>query len=182
MTYKAHFEKAYALMNQPIIEGNCGSLCDYHCCRPKGESGETLGMYLLPFEFEMMQAGHVTHVETHHKALYEMPPKIKKLYYMHCHEEEGCLRALRPIQCRTYPFEPHLQDDQFSLVIEKDQLHACPLLSDSSVWRSAFIEGIYEGWLILLEIPLIKYMVKMQSQERFEATNIFKQYSQDGWF
>lgn len=177
--YKEVFEKAYQLMNEPIISGNCGELCGYHCCRPSDEAEEKLGMYLLPLEYEYMQSEVVRDFEIHTSRLYEMPPKIKKLYYIHCHQDEGCLRDYRPIQCRTYPFEPHLENGVFSLVIEKDQLHACPLLEGFSSWRQEFIDGVYDGWLELIKAPIIRYHVNYYSTERVKAGNVLKKYSRE---
>lgn len=179
--YKAIFENAYAMMNEPIIEGNCGALCGYHCCRRTEPDGERLGMYLLPLEYEYMQVNKAKELEIHTNLIYDMPPRIKKRYYIYCHEEEGCLRDFRPIQCRTYPFEPHIENGEFSLVVEKNQIHACPLLSQPEIWRPAFIEGIYEGWLELLKIPIIKYFTLYFSQERVENANVLMQYTHEGW-
>lgn len=181
LDYKEVFEKAYHLMNQPVIDGNCGELCGYHCCRRQEKTGERLGMYLLPLEFEYMQSGKVDDYEVHSCLLYDMPPKIKKMYYIFCHEEEGCLRDLRPVQCRTYPFEPHIEAGALSLVIEKDQIHACPLLEMIPQWRSEFIDGIYQGWLELIKIPIIKYHILYFSKERSEMDNISSRYTGDGW-
>jgi hypothetical protein len=174
--YQAIFEKAYQLMDEAIIAGNCGELCGYHCCRRMDEDGKRLGMYLLPLEYEYMQQEVVTDYELHRQKQYDLPPKIKKAYYIFCHLAEGCLRDHRPIQCRTYPFEPHLENDEFSLVIEKDQLHACPLINGGPPWRQAFIDGIYKGWQELLKIPIIKYHVEYSSKERSAANNIMKRY------
>ncbi|MBF4693476.1 hypothetical protein [Fusibacter ferrireducens] len=179
--YQAIFNRAYQLMNEPIIEGNCGELCGYHCCRRQERTGERLGMYLLPLEFEYMQRGKAVDYEVHSCQIYDMPPKIKKLYYIFCHESEGCLRDLRPVQCRTYPFEPHLDENGFSLVIEKDQIHACPLLNRIPEWRQAFIEGVYKGWLELMKIPIIKYHILYFSLERNEMENINRRYTDRGW-
>ncbi len=179
--YKEIFEKAYELMNEPIIEGNCGALCGYHCCRRIDLTGERLGMYLLPLEYEYMQIDKGMDHEVHSYLEYDMPPKIKKRHYIYCHEEEGCLRTLRPIQCRTYPFEPHFENGEFSLVIEREQIHACPLHGMISEWRQAFIDGIYAGWLELMKVPIIKYNTLYFSMERTEMDNILKQYKQEGW-
>lgn len=181
LDYKEVFEKAYRLMNEPVISGNCGELCGYHCCRRQEKTGERLGMYLLPLEFEYMQSGKVDDFEVHSCLLYDMPPKIKKMYYIFCHEEEGCLRDLRPVQCRTYPFEPHIEAGELSLVIEREQIHACPLLEIIPQWRKEFIEGIYEGWLELIKIPIIKYHILYFSKERLEMDNISKRYTAQGW-
>ena len=50
--YRRIFQRAYELMDEPLIRGNCGEICKDACCHVIGESGETLGIYLLPFEFE----------------------------------------------------------------------------------------------------------------------------------
>lgn len=169
-------------MNTPVIEGNCGTLCNYHCCRKVDETGDRLGMYLLPLEYEYMQAGKVFDFEIHPSSLYEMPPRIRKLYYIYCHEKEGCLRDFRPIQCRTYPFEPHIMDNELYLVIEKEQIHHCPLLNDPHSWKPEFIEGVYRGWELLLEIPLIRYFIQYESNTRTSEDNFKKFYHpHKGW-
>lgn len=179
MEYKEIFEKAYELMDQPIVEGNCGELCDYHCCRSHGCDGNKLGMYLIPLEFELMQESSVKSYEIHPNTKYFMPPQIKKLYYIFCDEEEGCFRNLRPIQCRTYPFEPHIEDDELYLVIEEDQFHSCPLLSKKEIWRWEFVNGIYKGWELLIKIPKIKYYITELSKQRTESENISEKYNYD---
>ena len=179
--YQEIFEKAYELMDQPIIEDNCGELCGYHCCRRIDITGERLGMYLLPLEYEYMQIEKATEHEAHSYLLYDMPPKIKKRHYIYCHEKEGCLRELRPIQCRTFPFEPHIENGEFSLVIEREQIHACPLLGNIAEWRQEFIDGIWNGWLELMRIPIVKYNTLYFSIERIESDNILKQYKDGIW-
>ncbi len=164
--YQAIFEKAYQLMDEPIIAGNCGECCGYHCCRRIDADGKRLGMYLLPLEYEYMQAEVVTDYELHRHLQYDIPPKIKKAYYIYCHLAEGCLRDYRPIQCRTYPFEPHLENGEFAILIEKAQIHSCVLIERMPEWRQAFIDGVYQGWLELLKIPIIKYHIDYFSKER----------------
>ncbi|AFA47684.1 hypothetical protein [Acetobacterium woodii] len=178
--YQAIFKKAYQLMDEPIIAGNCGELCGYHCCRRIDTDGKRLGMYLLPLEYEYMQAEVVTDYDLHCQQQYKLPPKIKKSYYIYCHLAEGCLRDYRPIQCRTYPFEPHHENGEFSLVIEKEQMHSCVLLKCRSEWRQTFIDGVYQGWLELMKIPIIKYNINYFSKERIAANNIMIQYHAKG--
>lgn len=170
--YMQIFQRVYELMDEPLIQGNCGEMCNFNCCRTICESGEMLGIYLLPFEFEYMQNGKVVKYEIHNKMHYEIPAGIKKLYFISCNKENGCNRDFRPIQCRTYPFEPHLVNDILSLVIEKDQIHTCPLIGHSELWRKEFIQGVYEGWMLLLEIPVIKHYIKHLSELRQESNNI----------
>ena len=46
--YQAIFNKAYQLMDEALIAGNCGERCGYHCCRRIDVDGERLGiMYTL---------------------------------------------------------------------------------------------------------------------------------------
>lgn len=179
MDYKELFNKAYELMNEPIIDGNCGELCNFHCCRSNSNDKNRLGMYLLPYEFEAIQDNKDAKYEVHSSKKYEMPIKIKKLYYLFCDGAEGCLRDLRPIQCRTYPFEPHLEDGILYLVIEKNQIHNCPLLINKDLWRKEFIKGIYEGWKLLIEVPKIEHYIKEISKSRLLSDNISEKYSYD---
>ncbi len=179
--YLTIFKKAYTLMDEAVIDGNCGESCDYHCCRRFDDDGKRLGMYLLPLEYEYMQAKVATNYELHTHKLYNLPPKIKKSYYIYCHLESGCLRDYRPIQCRTYPFEPHLENGALSLVIEKEQIHDCPLITHRSEWRQAFIDGVYNGWLELIKIPIIQYHIKYYSKERVAMDNLMIHDPSDGF-
>lgn len=177
MTYENIYKAAYQLMNEPIIEGNCGELCNFHCCRSNTTNKDRLGMYLQPFEFEAIQSKEAFEYEVHSSIKYEMPTKIKKMYYIFCDGAQGCLRELRPIQCRTYPFEPHIENEALYLVIEKEQIHECPLLNQREKWRWAFVEGIYKGWQLLLEIPKVKHYIHELSKDRSENDNILVQYN-----
>jgi hypothetical protein len=177
MDYQAIFIEAYHLMDEAIIAGNCGELCGYHCCRRNDGDGKRLGIYLLPLEYEYMQCAVVTDYDLHSHLQYNIPPKIKKYYYIYCHLAKGCLRDHRPIQCRTYPFEPHLENGTFSLVIEKEQIHGCVLIERITEWRQAFIDGVFNGWLELMKIPIIKYNIEYFSKERIAANNIMTHYT-----
>lgn len=180
---KKIYDEAYALMDVPVISGNCGERCGFHCCRPYDENGDRFGMYLLPLEFEYMQCDTPADYEIHSAEFYDLPPRIKKRYYMYCHEEKGCLRELRPIQCRTYPFEPHLDKGELILVIEKTQIHECPLLNEYKQWQPSFIDGIYKGWELLLQIPLVRYWIQYVSDERSKNNNIkLTFHPHRGWF
>ena len=66
-------------------------------------------------------------------------------------------------------------------MIEKEQLHECSLIELIPEWRQAFVEGVYNGWLELMKIPIIKDNTEYFSKERIEANNIMKQYTANGW-
>lgn len=151
-------------MDEPIIDGNCGELCGYHCCR--GYDGdEDLGMYLLPLEYEMVQEKLKVPYERHTSKDYELM-NLKKQYYIFCTNDSGCLREFRPIQCRTYPIEPHLVNGTLQLIVEKTQLHECPLINKRELWRDEYIDGIYQGWTLLLTIKPIRKYIESISNKR----------------
>jgi len=168
-------------MNEPIIEGNCGELCNYHCCRSQDDN-ESLGMYLLPEEFEAVQEHLDVSYEVHSSYAYDLPMGTKKLYYIFCSNDSGCLRNHRPIQCRTYPLEPHMVDGKLTLIIEKNQFHGCPLIDQTELWRQEFLEGIYKGWEVLLTIDSIKKYVEELSLTRESEQNILKSFNKNDIF
>ncbi len=174
MTVEEIFEKAYILMDEPVIEGNCGLLCNYHCCRDDGDDGEKMGIYLLPLEYESMIKGREfekhLRMTRHTNKIYEMPPKIKSLYFVYCSDSAHCLRDHRPIQCRTYPLEPHIEAGELYMIVQQEQIHQCPLLKQEKSWRPEFVKGVYEGWKLLITIPLVRYLIESDSRERnFDA-------------
>ena len=178
MNYSEIFKKAYELMDESIIDGNCGLLCNFHCCRDKDENGERLGIYLLPEEYEAVFIEHPEiEVESlskeEHGDLY-LPESIGNLHYMYCGGAMDCVRELRPIHCRTYPLEPHIEQGKLMLVIEKEQIHKCPILKMENEWRKEYINGVFEGWKLLIQIPKIRTMVKYESNERIRSNNIKK--------
>jgi len=178
MTNKEIFEKAYKLMDEPIINGNCGLLCNFHCCRDKDEDGNRLGIYLIPEEYEAIFVHHPeVEVESltkkEHGDIY-LPDEIGNLNYMYCGGAMDCIRELRPIHCRSYPLEPHIENDEFMLVIEKDQIHDCRVIEMEQSWRKEYLTGVYEAWKLLLKIPIIKTYIKYQSNERIRSNNIKK--------
>lgn len=164
------YEKAYALMDETVVLGNCGTLCNYHCCREDGDDGEKMGIYLLPFEYEAMIQGRAIEkqlrITRHPESDYEMPSEIEGLYFIYCQEHEACMRQHRPIQCRTYPFEPHMENGTLYVVVQKEQIHQCPLLKQPERWREEFIQGVCQGWRLLATIPLVRRLIEFDSKER----------------
>jgi hypothetical protein len=170
MKYKDIFIQAYQAMDVSVMDGNCGSLCNGHCCRRTMENGQPLGIYFLPFEYECMQAGQALidpdTVEFHTSDWYELPVGIDKLIYGFCRDNTKCIRELRPIQCRTYPLEAHIENGILSLVIGETQVHDCPILTRRSEWNPDFEAGILKGWTLLMRIPEIRWLIEAESRER----------------
>lgn len=170
MDIKERFLEAYRRMDEPVVSGDCGALCNRHCCREKDEQGARMGIYLLPMEYESVfkgtAAGKTLQRTWHAAEQYDMPAELTGLWFAYCRSDSGCLREYRPIQCRTYPFEPHLEAGALSLVVLQDQIHICPLLERPEDWRQTFVDGVYEGWKILLEIPQIRKLIAYDSDQR----------------
>ena len=181
MEYRKIYLEAYQYMGEKVLEDDCGKLCNSHCCRTKTETGEKIGIYLMPYEFESIFQGTELEqrlkAQKHSNKVYYIPPGVKFLYYFHCDKEEGCFRELRPIQCRSYPFEPHLEKGKLSLVVERDQIHQCPLLDRLQDLRKEFVKGIFMGWEALLQIPEVKLLVEYDSEERVRCDNILHHFS-----
>ncbi|AOT72203.1 hypothetical protein [Geosporobacter ferrireducens] len=183
MDYQKIYLQAYQYMGEKVLEEDCGKLCNSHCCRNKTEIGEKIGIYLMPHEFESVYQGTELEqrlkVEKHSSKVYYIPPGVKFLYYFHCDKEQGCFRELRPIQCRSYPFEPHLEKGILSMVIEKEQIHQCPLLDRIHDLRDAFVKGVFMGWETLLQIPEVRLLVEYDSKERARCNNILHRFNAD---
>lgn len=176
MNYKEIFEQAYELMDIDLMDGDCGELCGYHCCRENHEDGSRMGIYFLPFEYETMHEDadliDKKTLQIHTNKSYDLPKGIKRLFYGHCKDSKNCLRRIRPIQCRTFPFVPHLENDILYIVIEKDQEHSCPLIGRQDLWNPQFCSRIFKGWELLIQVPQIKLLVEFDSNTRIEDENI----------
>lgn len=174
--YKELYEAAYEAMNASVLDIDCGTLCSHNCCRNDYENPEEFGVYLLPFEYEhfLKETGMIQkHQLAWHAAKDRFMPKaLKGLNYYYCQVEKDCLRQYRPVQCRTYPLEPHLENGHLTLVVEKDQIHACPLIQKCENWRKDYVEGMYEGWSLLIQIPEVRKLVQYDSDIRKREDNI----------
>lgn len=167
-------------MDVNLIDGNCGELCNYHCCRRTLEDGEVLGIYFLPHEYKTIQKEEdlidPDTLQVHTKKHYDLPDGIKQLYYGYCKDSKNCIRDVRPIQCRTFPFVPHIEGNKLKLVIEKDQEHDCPLIATKEKWNPNFEFSILNGWFDLVKISQIEILIRFDSAERIENDNILYTY------
>lgn len=182
VTYKAIYEAAYEAMNASVLETDCGALCSHNCCRNDYEDPEDFGIYLLPYEYEhfLKETGMIkpSQMVWHDAKDRFMPHELKGLNYFYCDAEKDCLRNYRPIQCRAYPLEPHIENNELFLVVEKDQFHNCPLLKQAENWRKEYIKGMYDGWSLLIQIPDVKKLVLYDSDQRRREENYTLKLSQ----
>lgn len=163
---KPDFEQAYRLLDTPAFEGNCGELCGSLCCK---EYEPGVGMYLLPGE-ECMFTGREPWLTWKYQLAgkHDFPPEWKGLVqFVMC--RGTCPRDRRPIQCRTFPLMPYLDESGKNLTMRLDSLTGsliCPLVREPEkhVVRPEFEARALEAWQILLKDPLIRLDVAAQSR------------------
>lgn len=120
---------AYSLLEDVTpLKYDCGSLCGAHCCKNNGKDGETLGMWLLPYEREILE---------------------KCRDYTFCTAKDAteavfcngrCDRALRPFACRIYPYYAHISETicgrkKISIKLDPRARISCPIASSNSYLR-----------------------------------------------
>ncbi len=162
---KEDFEEAYSLMDIPALDCNCGDLCGRLCCQ---EYEPGVGMYLLPGE-ECMFTGNEDWLRWSYKDAqqHNFPPEWQGMVqFVMC--KATCPRDKRPIQCRTFPLMPYL-DDSGRLSVRLDTLTGsliCPLVRcpESYNLRPEFSERVLAAWRILAKDPLVRLDIHLQSR------------------
>jgi len=185
---KRSFQAIYRFLdNFSPIDRDCGALCGAACClcstdptdtTPHAESDEnadySMGLYLMPGEEQMytfdedwiswgwLQAEDYDFPESWHG----------RVPFFQCTTPPHCPREKRPLQCRTFPLAPHLDEDGFLYVIyHQDPLpYACPLIRDRERFPldPDFVKATFTAWKHLITDPLIFDMVDLDSQIREE--------------
>lgn len=182
-TYKA----IYRLLDRVSpIDGDCGSLCGAICCTcsyepedldytaPGDENADSyLGLFLLPGEEKVHESSDDSWISWGHIMAedYEYPESWEgKVHFIQCKTSPKCPRNLRPIQCRTFPLAPHIDEEGiFHVIVNCDDLpYSCPLIDESVKLNDSFIRATYTAWKHLLRDPLIFDLVEMDSEFRIE--------------
>lgn len=169
----------YRLLNRVSpLDFDCGRLCREACCRTErkevspGETSE-MGIYLLPGEDKIHDKGDSWLKWTVEEAQdYDFPESWKgKIFFVQCGGPENCNRRMRPMQCRTFPLTPHIEENGELTLIYNDMIlpYRCPLIDDEMPLNEGFIQATFTVWRHLLEDPLIYDLVKSDSISRVEA-------------
>lgn len=133
-----HFEtllKAYTRLEDITpLKYDCGSLCGALCCQNNGKDGETLGMWLLPYERQLLEA--LTQDDTATEFTFGKAEDGTETVF--CNGK--CDRRFRPFACRIYPFYPKIVkccDGRTKIEIKKDPraLFSCPIATRDSYLR-----------------------------------------------
>lgn len=176
---RKEFEKIYKMLDEVSpIDGDCGKLCGAACCSCAADAfddpEEAMGMYLLPGEDKLFTRkeswlgwGSVDAQD------YEFPDSWRgKVYFLACKANCFCDRALRPMQCRTFPLQPHLDEEgRLCLIYDTNELpYKCPLIHEREKYtlNQSWIEATYAAWEKLITDPLIYDLVDLDSANREE--------------
>lgn len=168
------YQAIYRLLNRVSpLNFDCGNLCGAICCTKEHPADNEMGIYLLPGEDKIhdKKDGWLAWSEENTED-YDFPESWKgKVYFVQCKGPENCKRALRPMQCRTFPLAPHIDEDgELTLVYNDMELpYRCPLIDDEMPLDDRFVQATETVWKHLIRDPLIYDLVKEDSEARMEA-------------
>ena len=178
---KRTFAAIYRLLDRVSpVEQNCGDLCGSACCtcdsdEPQGPP--LLGIYLLPGEEQLF-----TKTEDWLEWSYS---KVKgadfpeswhgTVYFIRCKTPPFCQRHLRPLQCRTFPLAPHLDDNgALKMILYPSKLpYRCPLIYERIQLDPRFIKATSTAWTRLIKDEYIFDLVKYDSSFRTKKELIY---------
>ena len=170
---KSEYREIYdALDRVSPLDTDCGELCGACCCT-KEKPGSEMGMYLLPGEDKVHDRKDGWLKWSAEDAEdYDFPESWKgKVYFVNCGGPAACRRELRPMQCRTFPLAPHLTKDGELLMVYNDlELpYSCPLIEEEIPLNDDFVDATRAAWEKLITDPLIRDLVRMDSEARENA-------------
>jgi len=167
---KRTYQAIYRLLDRVSpVPYDCGTLCSAICCTC-GSEDEELGIYLLPGEDKVHDRKDSWLTWSAESAQdYEFPESwTGKVYFVRCKTPPLCPREKRPMQCRTFPLTPHIDEDGvLSLVLNDTNLpYRCPLIDEQMELSEDFVKATYTCWKHLIRDPLIYDLVKEDSEYR----------------
>lgn len=185
---KRSYQAIYRFMDLfSPIDGDCGRLCGAICCLcstepdadtpscPGDENADhSMGIYLLPGEEQIFDRDEDWIIWGSLDAdEYAFPDSWHgRVPFIQCTTTPNCPREKRPLQCRTFPLAPHIDEDGIlSVIYCRDPLpYDCPLISDAGQYplNDDFIRATWLVWEHLVRDPLILDLVEMDSQVRID--------------
>ncbi len=142
---------------------DCGRLCNGICCSDESFTDEEPCIYLLPGEREyLLSEGCESSIIREPRREHDLPKSWGKYVYLfRCDGTELCDRAVRPIQCRTFPLEPHIDENgNLEMIYASQQLpYSCPIIRDGMALSDDFRRVTYEAWKLLTEDDAIRDLI-----------------------
>ncbi len=193
-TYRA----IYRLLNRVSpVDFDCGILCGASCCTAERTTAQTsaqeteqttehesleeestkaeseMGIYLLPGEDKIHDKKDPWLSWSEDSTDdYDFPKSWDgKVFFVRCEGPSKCKREMRPMQCRTFPLAPHIDEEGNLTVVYNDMElpYRCPLIDDEMPLNDSFVQATKTVWKHLIRDPLIYDMVKEDSDARMEA-------------
>lgn len=190
-TYRA----IYRLLDRVSpVSFDCGTLCNAACCSLEdmdpyydmteeeieaGELEADMGMIMLPGEDKIHDKndGWLEWTSDSTDVLDYPESWNGMVHFAKCQGHYHCNRKMRPIQCRTFPVAPHLDENGvLHLILDDLELpYTCPLqdAGEELVLEERFLRATYTAWKRLVTDPLIYDLVAADSSERDEEELIF---------
>ena len=171
---KEQYEAIYERLNRvDVLDYDCGTLCGAACCTVSREdAAEDMGIYLLPGEERLHLEDDWMELSEGRAEDHDLPESWEgEAFFGRCKTPPVCPRGRRPIQCRTFPLAPHINEDGELIMIYNDlELpYACPLIEEEIPLEDEFVNETLDVWRELITDPLIYDLVKMDSEAREES-------------
>ena len=151
---------------------DCGKLCHSICCRADAFPKSHLFLYIFPGEEALHDRSDPwLHWETQRTEDHYIPSSWgETVLTVMCHGPETCKRELRPIQCRSFPLEPHLLPDGKLVLIYCNFFipYTCPIMAEKISLSKEYLETVFQAWKKLIRDPLILDYVREVSDSRAE--------------
>ena len=156
----------YRLLNHVETEVfDCGTLCGSACCVCKDATND-VGIYLFPGEHLLLRESEkeqdwLTWEEQDQKDIGFPESWTAPVYFVNCKTPPVCPRNWRPLQCRTFPLKPVIDENGvLELIWEDEQLpYTCPIIEQNMPIHDDFYKATYTVWMHLLRDPRIMDLV-----------------------
>ena len=156
----------YRLLNHVETEPyDCGSLCGNACCICK-DATKDVGIYLFPGEDLLLRESEketswLTWEEQEQKDIGFPDSWTGPIFFVNCKTPPVCPRKWRPLQCRTFPLKPVIDENGvLELIWEDEKLpYTCPIIEQNMPIHDDFYKATYTVWLHLLRDPRIMDLV-----------------------
>lgn len=150
---------------------DCGTLCNSICCSDSSfEDGDSY-IYLLPGEKEYLDSiGCRISIERQRRDEHDLPRSWGEYVYIaRCPGKDTCDRTVRPIQCRTFPLQPYIDDKGVleMVLCYTDLPYSCPFVKGSAAVSDDFGQQTLKAWELLVADKPVRDLVKLDSKERF---------------
>lgn len=162
------YKEIYAVLDEGPVAYDCGSLCGSACCSDLSFCGEDPYIYLLPGEKEYLDdAGSSIHIKRQNRREHDLPASWGEYVYIACCPGNvNCERAVRPIQCRTFPLYPYITEEgELEMrLCYMDLPYSCPFVEKRSVVSDDFYRAALKAWKMLIEDKAIRDLVILDSR------------------